>query len=240
MKSSNKEHVFRKLGVAFILAMLVLPAMAQETVKEKVNIIEVKDGKVFVNGEMIKELDDKNARVQFSRNGENNYVFFSDDDENGLRNYRLRSPGFIELKDQMGNVEFFGDEHENAFAMYNTQRSLEPLHELSMLREGSFEPFMAAFGQSSETRKLEMKSEEIARQLRRADGEDMDALNSELEELLNKIFDMKLTEQRDRMEKLAGEMDELRDRVQERSNSRSQIIERRLRQLKGDRDTLDW
>ena len=61
-----------------------------------------------------------------------------------------------------------------------------------------------------------------------------------LEEVLGQIFDMKLAEQRKRIDKMSGELDDLQQRLQERTSSRERIIERRLRELKGERDTLDW
>ncbi len=232
---------FRSLALAAILVLFTIPAMAQETVERKVIHIEVKDGKVYVNGEMVKELENKDARIRFSRDGDDDFVFFSDDGDAAHRRFAFRSPRFLE---ELGNepvMGFAGRDFPNAYHEFDVAFDLEPLHEnLAILREGMNAPYVVSSTNNKEIMRLERKSRDIARKLRNSEGEEREELNQELENMLNQIFDMKLESLQERIEKMSGELDELRARVQERVSSRAEIINRRLRELRGERNTLDW
>lgn len=232
---------YRSLAVAVIIVLFTIPAMAQETVEENVTRIEVKDGKLYVNGEMVKELENKDARILFSREGDDEFVFFSDDDDVAHRRFAFQSPRFLEELDNEPMLGLVRRDFPNALHEFDMSFNFEPLHEnLMVLREGMNAPFIIGSMTNGEIRRLERKSRDIARKLRNSEGEETTELNQELENILNQIFDMKLESQQERIEKMSGELDELRARVQERVSSRAEIINRRFRELRGERDTLDW
>ena len=124
---------------------------------------------------------------------------------------------------------------------FDFSMEMEPLHErLELMRGGAFGSLMVGSGSNGEIRKLERKSHELSRKIRRAEGGENAELNEELEALVNQIFDLKLEARQERIRKISADLDQLREQVQERNASRDQIIQRRLGQLRGERDTLDW
>ena len=234
----------RNLFILALLAMVTLPALAQvvqekEARDESINRIEVRDGKVYVNGEVVKDLENKDARVVFSRDGDRDLFFFSDDDGTGVHGLALGDRSFSLSPEAHGLRSWVGgDESDALLERYNVEAPLA--NRFAFFSDGRYEPFAEAFGSNAEIQKLDLRSRELARRLGQADGQQREELNRELTDLLSEIFDKKLADQRERIDRMSNELDELRQKVQERSNAREQIIERRLRQLKGERDVLDW
>jgi DNA polymerase II small subunit/DNA polymerase delta subunit B len=133
-------------------------------------------------------------------------------------------------------VGWTDDDDANSFTLFDRSADAR----FGLLNGNTFEPYVALFESNEEIRRLETRSRELAAQVRRADASEKAELTRELTAVLNEIFDLKLQSQQERVERISGELEELRSRIQERSNARSQIIERRVRELTGERDALAW
>ncbi|GMQ80732.1 MAG: hypothetical protein BMS9Abin05_0160 [Rhodothermia bacterium] len=239
---TNKlTHAARVLGALALLVLLAFPARAQESEEIDVNRIEVKDGKVYVNGEVVKELDNKDLPIRFSKDGDHGFAFFRGDGEGGFGNFAFRSPRLLKSLDNEPFAVWEGDDLRHEMNDFDFSMELEPLHEsFEVMTDGTFGSFMIGSGSNGEIRKLERKSRELARKIRRSENGENAELNEELEALVNQIFDLKLEAQQERISKISADLEQLRQQVQERSASRDQIVQRRLSQLRGERDTLDW
>lgn len=99
-------------------------------------------------------------------------------------------------------------------------------------------------GVDAETRRAiadgERASRDLARRLRDADGAERDRLERELRETLERTFDLRQQARRERAERLQGEAAGIQQELAERDAARREIIERRQRELVGERDALDW
>ncbi|MCH8276005.1 MAG: hypothetical protein IIA50_00480 [Bacteroidetes bacterium] len=237
-------------GALLASSLLTQTAMAQEG-EEDVTRIEVKDGKVYVNGEVVKELENIDAKIYFIKDGEGAKVFsffnrdgntltgfFSDDDgENHFfSNFDFRSPRMLEFKNEYGDWSM-----DDAFP--EVRHHIEEVFKLAPVRERlkmiGRDGFLHNSG-SREIMKLEMKSQELARKIRRADDTDTADLEAKLDDLLNKIFDMKMDNQKTQVNKMSTELSKLRERIKERSGAREDVIRSRKRELLGQRDAYDW
>ena len=74
----------------------------------------------------------------------------------------------------------------------------------------------------------------------RADDTDTADFEAKLDDLLNKIFDMKMDNQKTQVDKMSTELSKLRERIKERSGAREDVIRSRKRELLGQRDAYDW
>ncbi len=112
-------------------------------------------------------------------------------------------------------------------------------------------PGFAGRGVAPETRQAiaegERASREIARQLRRAGEDERERLTRELRDTLERTFDLKQQARREQVEhlqqsaeRLQRDLGEVNDEIAERERARHEIIERRQRELLGERDGLDW
>lgn len=91
-----------------------------------------------------------------------------------------------------------------------------------------------------EVARLERESRELAREARRAEGQERSELEAQLREKLNEIFDKKLEVRRERIERLHERLEEERSNLQERTEARDEMIDRRHRSLLGESDALEW
>lgn len=112
-------------------------------------------------------------------------------------------------------------------------------------------PGFGTRGVDPETRRAiaegERESRTLARRLRRAEGDERDALAEQLRQSLGRTFDLKQQARRERIEHLQAEGDRLRTdlaeleaEVAERDAARREIIENRRQELLGESDGLDW
>ncbi len=250
-----------------LLGLLLAPVnrvAAQESSDEKVQTtIEIKDGKVFLNGEEIATLEDANAPIAFKRNrdGSSNTVWSYDGDDVELRKElrvrrghgdntpRVRGMprvhGFMsdgEEKVEVFNIERFaetlqGREFEERFdieVMANrmaegvvnmeSARAMNLLSNRSMTKEGI---------------EADRRSREIARMIRREDG-DVDELQAELDELLSKAFDEKQNGQQQRIDEMREKLADLKERLAQRKRDREEIIGKRKNELLGRSSRYDW
>jgi hypothetical protein len=241
-----------------------LPASAQHS-DEKAIRIEIKDGKVFVNGTevdaeaadrlIIKKEDGKEVTVSIGEDGHS--LWIGDDDGELYEPRRLRE--VLELRGNSGGNVFFSDgDDDNHFRVRSGDgnsfvwesngleasrhllegRVAEQREAMNMaMRMGQ----MGLPGMSNrELMTMERKINELARQARRAEGEERAELEGELDDLLAEAFDLKHETTRKEATRLEEKLSEIRSRVSERQSSRAEIIARRKKQLMGERDTLDW
>lgn len=237
-------------GLAGVFALMVIAAtmpaasVAQDVAdKSSINKIEVKDGQVFVNGEMVKELENADLPVVFNSNGNSSIADFNVFKSGGSGNFVFDSDNNKELT-FFGNTmapDMHGDV-DHMFERYNVMAddvARGGLTRLKMNMNGAF-PDALYNPQSDEIRKMERESMELARRIRTADDAEQEDLKQTLKELLSKIFDLKEENTVARLNKMSAELDKLEAKVAERSSSRTDIINRRYKELLGESDALAW
>jgi len=237
-------------------------ALAQESEKETAKtIIEIKDGKVYLNGEEVAEIEDADLPIMFKRqnkNGEdvswiadvwadriNSNAFFSDDGE-----------GRLTVRGVPGAYGFVSRDGNNNFELYR-ERDGEAAFEISTMARRLAEQgagnyvvdveskaphvFLNGFynGMGAENLEAERRSREVARMLRRGEGDEAE-LEAELDELLNEVFQAKQETQQERVDRLREQLAELEERVAQRRADREEIIQKRKNELLGRGDRYDW
>jgi|GEM_PF-1603139 len=212
--------------------------------------IEVVNGKVFVNGQ---EIDDKDNFVYKIDDGDGDEdVFYGkphrtmrfmtsdatkfgdmdkdDDDEDvemlddgvKVRKFKMRMPEhnvWVD-RDMDGMMDRLNDRDDNVF----------------LFRHGD----MDAMEMSPEIMKMEREAAQMSRRARHAEGKDRDKIQSDLKQKLGEIFEQKMEAQKTYLDRLRSSLDKGRNKLDERKKLRDKIIDRRLRQLMGDEDVLDW
>jgi len=232
---------------------LVTTSTAQE---KAVNKIEVKDGKVYVNGEMVKELEDADRPlILLGENTTDGHAmsFFSDDNNAERVVVFGRSAGTGENFELGGDhkkmMEFVGKGGNFVFSGAHTNRmnrfelagsDFSSPDRLFWQMAGSNNMLYSTGGESDEIRQLEMKSHELARLYRNAAETERSGLADDLRRILEKIFDLKESAMTERLEKMSGELAKLTERVEERHQTKEDIISRRYQELVGEKDTLAW
>lgn len=96
------------------------------------------------------------------------------------------------------------------------------------------------WGEQAGVVRMEQEAHRLAREARQAEGAERRRLERELREQLDALLDRKLTLREERIEHLMEEAEEQREQLRERRARRDEIIERRLRELLGEDDVLDW
>src|SRR5690606_11524026 len=94
--------------------------------------------------------------------------------------------------------------------------------------------------ENAEVAELEHEARRLAREARQADGAERERLEGELRAKLEAIFDEKMKVRRERVERLERDLREARDAVDARQRARAEKIDRRLRELLGEEDALEW
>ncbi len=264
----------RLIPVTYFLLVLGLffspvgQSMAQDRTEEGTKtVIEIKDGKVFLNGEEVAELEDAEGPVLLrrSKDGESEDIWFSnsdifkgrsgfvmrgfDDDEP----FRIRSSprafGYVTGDD--ARVELFSDddfegrfEVERLARRYSeeAQAMAERMADQSV-RIGSLAPRMNVFygrqALSEEGREAEMRSRELARKMRMEDG-DVAELEAELDAILGQVFDEKQDAHQERIDEMRQKLAELEEQLSQRQQDRADIIEKRKNELLGRSSRYDW
>jgi len=218
--------------------------------------IEVKDGKVFVDGEMIKELKDKKKGVYFSSGDDdgnsNGFAFFSDDDGVHSRHLRLKNSGgntWMTDSDFDSPSEFVFKSRNGSRAIYDaidpeemviTNEWTGPMRERMEKISGKMGNYAMFSEHSRKMGKMEREARELAHNARKAEADDRSEIESKLTDLLGQIFDMKLEQRQERMETMSKELEKLNAMISERTAARSEIIQRRFDQLLGKDDVMEW
>ncbi|WP_456427122.1 hypothetical protein [Rhodocaloribacter sp.] len=246
MKPMLRFHPFRFAALGAALMLFAAPSFALDhaardtiTVKGSGFTVQVIDGKVFVNGEEVDEgaslffedddddvhvfmkskrgrFGDGNAfafRFEPDEEREHFRAFFGDGPDVGREILRKRFVGPITDK----QVFFFSDD-DDVFG---------------------FEDVFTEYA-DAEVREMEREASRLARKARRADDDEREKLEAELQEKLEAIFERKMELREKRVEKLKEALEEARARLEERRKAREEIIQRRLRDLLGEDDLYEW
>ena len=118
------------LALSFLVAGLFLSpsSFAQDGEKEARTVIEIRDGKVFLNGEEVAELEDSDAPVILRRNGETvGNAWFSTEGPMRSRN------GFVLRRDADGEDEVWSSPRVFGF-MSGDDVEVEVLRDLDVER----------------------------------------------------------------------------------------------------------
>jgi hypothetical protein len=215
--------------------VLVDPATAQD---------EADADTIWVDGDktIIVMSEDGRRVVIRSADGEEGSRFFFED-RPGARVFGVRPGTFFDEEGTPRIMRFhsdrLGDLDEDLTVLDDMISGMDGVW-VDRLGDDLRVEFGASMKERSELMRMETESQRLARRARRAEGQEKADLERELEEQLNEIFDRKQALQEERIDRLRDEMDKALDRHNERDQHREEIIERRLRQLLGRQDRLDW
>jgi hypothetical protein len=260
------KRVYYTILAVLMTAALTSPTRAQNSEESSGVTIEIRDGKVFVNGEEAGDTEDGKMVIE-REDGEDLTVYFggeggrvwvgTNDDDNELH-FRGRT--------------LFGRDGAFGFRMRDDDAELDPMDPShgSMLMESSPNAFFFQDGANLRERleglrgdplsgaysvgranvwtdfpgtgvmKLEREISALARRVRHADEADRAQLETELDELIAEAFDNKLQAERERVSDMQQRLQEARERIDERASARDDIIARKKGTLLGKKDPLDW
>ena len=235
----NTVRLFQGIALALLVVfVLPRPVAAQDETEadtiwvdgDKTIVVMTDEGRRFI----IRSSDDDGPRVFFG----------SDDEGHNFTRFFDGKPGAFHFRSGEPKVmEFYGDlldeEGQNFTVLSDYLDNLGNVW-VDRLGDGSRIELGASMRERSEVMKLEMESRRLAQRARRAEGEERTRLEGELEEKLQEIFDRKQALQEERIDGLRGDLDDLLDKHNERSQNQREIIERRLRNLLGKEGKYDW
>ncbi len=95
-------------------------------------------------------------------------------------------------------------------------------------------------GMNQEEMQLLHESEELVKQLGKAEGDNKEKIRSKLTETLGKQFDARQKRHETEITNLEAKIKKLKDMVQKRQDNRREIISRRMEQLVRDAEGLGW
>lgn len=197
---------------------------------ERIAIVIEPDGRVIVNGEEVERGTD--GVLRFGNEGGDVVIMRPD---SGARMGIFAGP--------RRNFRFEEGAGVDPDEVKNLRDVVEGIR-LETLPFEHFEPLLgeAAFlaRESAETIKLERATRVLARKARDAEGAERDRLERELREKLMETLDAKLEARSERIARLEEQLNEERSVLETRRNSRDAIVDRRLRELLGEEDVLDW
>jgi len=238
--------------------------------EENATTIEVKDGKVLVNGEVVAELEDADTPVLFKKGeGEGDRMWFSgsdgvfsgrggrtlffdgDSDNQFTVSARPRAFGFVSKDGD--DVEWVSEyEHQSdmsgdydvAFGKFEEMNELR--RDMDSMRSGRGNNALYAptpFGFRSGANAATMKQERQARELAlkiRREDGDTSEMEAELSALLDEIFVAKQNTQQERVDKLREQLSRLEERLSQRGADKSEIIEKHKNELLGKSGKYEW
>jgi len=113
---------------------------------------------------------------------------------------------------------------------------IERVNDLFMLAQNNPD----AFATHRRLRELERASERLGREYRESEGERRDAIAATLRDTVQEAFELKQEILRNEAEAVAREARELAQRHVHREELREEIVERRIEQVTGKNDPLEW
>ena len=167
----------------------------------------------------------------------NRFGFFGKENGAFLDEFQKR------MKEGMPHAYFFDRDGagENTFFLEDNLRGLRD--GLAVFGDGNgFAWHMdGSMKERAEISKMDMESRRLAMRVRQAeDDAERAELEQELQTLLEDIFERKQALRDEQIAALQKQIDEVAAARQERQQNRQQIIERRLKELLGERDVYDW
>ncbi|WP_457651172.1 hypothetical protein [Rhodocaloribacter sp.] len=246
MKPTLRFHPFRFAAVGAALMLFAAPSLALDhaardtiTVKGSDFTVQVIDGKVFVNGEevdegasLVFENDDDDVHVFMNskrgRFGDGNAFAFRFGPDEGREHFRAFFGDGPDVGREMLRKHFVGPMMDKQVLFFSDDDDLF-----------GFEDVFTEYT-DAEMREMEREASRLAREARRAEGDEREKLEAELQEKLEAIFERKMELREKRVEKLEEALEEARTRLEERRKAREEIIQRRLRDLLGEEDLYEW
>ena len=201
MNSILNDRRFRCLALSAALMLFVVPAFAHpafvpapDTIIVRGNglTVEVIDGKVFVNGDEVKE----GSELVFE--GDDDVAWVDDDDVQVFVKKRMRAPDGNAFAFRVGpgevreRVRKFIDDDVHVDREIVRERVPAPMMKHRMLFLGDededfeIEEFAGAFA-DAEVWEMEREASRLAREARRAEGDEREKLEKELEKKLEAI-----------------------------------------------------
>lgn len=241
----KKQHMLWP-GVIVALGLVgPLAVQAQETdtmtVRGNRIVIEVdQDGRLVIDG---RQLDDDDGYVLFAEPTDDGSVVLRVGPEHaaGVFAGRLWGPrgahGFGFWTDDGRRAGALARAIPEAGPRLRLERDLAPLLEAW---DGPHVFFGDRMREHAEVADQEHEARELAREARQAEGAERRRLEEELRAKLGTIFDRKMELRQERIERLEREVQEQRSAFETRARARAEIIDRRLRELLGEEDVLDW
>jgi|SRR5579884_274454 len=101
-------------------------------------------------------------------------------------------------------------------------------------------PWNARMGMNHEEMRLAHESEELVKQLGKAEGDNKEKIRTKLTETLGKQFDARQKRHDAEIAALEAKIKKLKEMVQKRQDNRREIISRRLEQLVREAEGLGW
>jgi hypothetical protein len=98
----------------------------------------------------------------------------------------------------------------------------------------------ARMGMNQEEMRLVHESEELVKQLGKAEGDNKEKIRTKLTETLGKQFDARQKRHDAEIAALEAKIKKLKEMVQKRQDNRREIISRRMEQLVREADGLGW
>lgn len=146
-------------------------------------------------------------------------------------------------------VRVFGDAQPHVF--HFDENGMQPMDgaqmpEMMGMMGGMFEGLQAGRhgfrfeAPNPEIFRLEMEAKRLAQKIKSASGREKEDLKRDLADTLASIYAKKEEARQAKIERLEAELEEERSKQNERRRNKSQIIERRMNELLGEDDALDW
>ncbi len=101
-------------------------------------------------------------------------------------------------------------------------------------------PLGRAMEERSAVARMEAEAQRLSRRALRAEGAERRRIETELREHLDVLFAEKLALERKRLEHRRDRLEDEQRKLDERQQRHEEIIDRRLRDLLGERDVLEW
>ncbi len=115
-----------------------------------------------------------------------------------------------------------------------TGEHVRRIHELRERNPEEFERFMRV-------RRMEEETERLAGEIRRTDSADeREKMTAKLREQLNELFDLREAGREREVKELEKRLVELRKILKERRERKAEIVKRRMEQMMGKGEVLDW
>ncbi len=244
MNAMLKNYHAAALPLAALLMFTALPAAAQRTDSVRVEgrrvVIEMgDDGRVYVDGREVGEAGAGGV-----------YAFRLEPDADGDAIVLRAGPPrgrFVVGGLRTPRAERFlrvrpgeAPDHDFVFDFDLDRLPGEIDRALAPLREETDFLFAGRLREQAEVAGLEREARDLARDARRAEGAERQRLEQELRDRLGEIFDRKMELRRERVDRLEQELHDTRSSYDTRAAARGDMIDRRLRELLGEDDALEW
>jgi len=261
------SHIASAFALFGLLLAPLQQAAAQDQSSDKARTtIEIKEGKVFLNGKEVAKLEDAELPVFFKNmhTGSSGNLWLSTDDGpetvNGFMMRRGNADGSFRVSTVPGaygfmsrdgddvevfDVKRFADVMEEAEAMqmqrFNVEVMADRLADRVVEVESApqFSLYTTSRSMTEEGREADRRSRELARKIRMEDG-DTSELEAELDEVLAKVFVEKQNAQQERIDEMRQKLANLEERLAQRQTDRADIIQKRKNELLGRSSRYDW